>query len=89
MPPSGSGRNQIRRAAYRQARRRSGGDRSASSGIEPRLRYNRISRSAVKRLGAQPHRTGLTVSSGTAALAARLYHETIGAACLVSAEVRC
>jgi hypothetical protein len=33
---------------------------------------------AIERLRAQPHRTGLTVSSGAGTLAARLYHESIG-----------
>ena len=33
---------------------------------------------AIERLSAQPHRTGLTVSSGAGALAARLYHGSIG-----------
>jgi len=42
---------------------------------------------AVYRLSAQPHRTGLTVSSRTAALAARFYHGTIGLTFSVSAAV--
>jgi hypothetical protein len=44
---------------------------------------------AAQRMGAEPRQTALTVNADPGALAARLYHESIGLRCLASAPATC